>query len=139
MKCWGDEKDQYRQDGLELLRLAGLSSNHNKDDIQTQATYSQIGSKKLLDLAIEKGSVKVEGTEQDGLIRTKCMSEQTICGNWSYLAGLMAGYFDADGHVIFNPEKGSCIRLTSKDLKNLRLIQNALHAFGIQSKIYQER
>ena len=130
MKWWGPDKDANRTDGIKLLKQAGWY-NHHKVQSDSKGCYRQLQSKQLRVFAQSKKCCF--DTE------TKELSSKAASGNWSYLAGLISGYFDADGHVIFNPNKGSSIRLTSTSLNNLRIIQNVLHSFGIQSQIYYNR
>lgn len=130
LKWWGEDKEKYRNDAVETLRLAGLDSGHTKDEQDSKSVYSSIGSVKLLKFA-ENMECYVD--------KEKKLSTKAVTGNWDYLSGLVAGYFDADGTVSVDPRKGSSIRICSSQIENLRNIQIVLNAFGIYSKIYKDR
>jgi intein/homing endonuclease len=129
MKWWGEEKDEYRKDGLALLEQANWKNNHHILDQNTIAVYATIGSKKLFNFAKEKGCLNGE----------KSLSPQSLEGSWSYLSGLISGYFDADGTIRVDFKKGNSVRFTSANLENLKLLQIGLNAFGIFSNIYLNR
>lgn len=129
LKWWGDNKLQYRADMYDLLHQAELATNHQIRDTDSNTIYSCISSTKLYDVVKDKQC----------LTSKKHLSKKAICGNWSYLSGLVAGYFDGDGTVAFNPTKGSSLRITSTELINLEHLQIVLNAFGIYSKIYNDR
>jgi ribonucleotide reductase, class II len=137
LKWWGADKKEYRDQAVSILRDAGFDSSYTKDEQDTKSVYSSLGSVKLLDFAISKECYypSCEGDKPMG----KALRKKTIVGSWDYLAGLVAGYFDADGTVIFNPKKGSSLRICSSQLENLENIQIVLNAFGIYSKIYKDR
>ena len=129
MKWWGEQKDIYQADGLLLLEQAGWRNGHHKVQQETTSVYTTIESQQLLNFAKEKGCL------QEG----KHLSSPALVGSWSYLSGLIAGYFDGDGTVIINFKKGNSLRIMSADLENLQFIQIGLNAFGIFSKIYKDR
>lgn len=56
-----------------------------------------------------------------------------------FIKGFIRGFFDADGTVTCNNQKGSSIRLCQSDLDKLYLIQRMLNRFGIISSIYTNR
>jgi intein/homing endonuclease len=130
VRWWGENKAECKADGFKLMEQAKmLSSYHQVEKLENKSLYSNISSTKLYDFAAQKGCL--EGK--------KHLSDKAVAGSWSYLAGLVGGYFDADGTVIFNQEKGSSLRIWSTQLDNLQNLQIVLNAFGIQSKIYQDR
>jgi len=130
LKWWGEDKDKYRNDAVKILKQAGFDSGHTLDEQNSKSVYASLGSVKLLDFA-----KNMECFTDGG----KKLSTKGITGDWDYLAGLVAGYFDADGTVLVNPKKGSSVRICSSQLDNLRNIQIILNAFGMYSKIYQDR
>lgn len=129
MKWWGTKKHEQRQEALMLLEQAGWSSSHHKDNKENQSAYSCLSSKKLFDFAQSLGCLDDE----------KQLTEKSVEGSWSYLSGLIAGYFDADGMVAVNHVKGCSLRITSTNQNNLRIMQTILNSFGIFSKIYKDR
>jgi intein/homing endonuclease len=132
VKWWGENKHHYRKDAYDLLEQAEWKNCHHQKNTITDLKnpYCAVDSKKLYDFAKEKDCI-VDGK--------KYLSMTAIQGNWSYLAGIVSGYFDADGTVLFNKEKGSSVRLSSTFIDNLKYIQLILGSFGIASKIYQNR
>ncbi len=57
-----------------------------------------------------------------------------------FLAGVIQGYFDADGTIFGSPKsKGIAIRLASNNKLRLKIMQVLLHRFGITSTIYDRR
>lgn len=129
VKWWGEKRYDYRADAMNLLEQASWRSKHHIDTEDTKSTYSCINSVKLLEFAKERGCLE----------NGKHLSKDALSGDWDYLSGLVAGYFDADGTVCVNPLKGNAIRITSSQIDNLRNLQIVLNAFGIYSKIYKDR
>lgn len=130
IRWWGENKAEYKADAFKLIEQANmLSSHHNKNSLENKSLYSNISSVKLKEFAASRGCLN----------KNKHLSREAVHGSWSYLSGLIGGYFDADGTVIFNPQKGSSLRFWSTQLENLQGLQIALNAMGIQSKIYQDR
>jgi hypothetical protein len=127
MQWYGKDKEKYLKDGMELLDQAGwaLSRRHRDSKNKVSTNVSCIN---LYDFAVQKGCIVNE---------KKKFTEKTIVGNWSYLVGLIAGYFDGDGCVSIN-KKSKSIRIVSVIKKNLQLLQIALSSLGINSKIYTE-
>lgn len=130
LKWWGESKEQYRKDAYDMLSDVGFINNLHHDTQSTAAVYSSIESKQLMDFAISKNCMV--GT-------SKRVTKESVCGSWSYISGLVAGYFDADGTVLVNNTKGSSLRISSVQLENLQNLQIALNSFGIYSKIYKNR
>jgi len=128
MCWWGKDRWDQRTRGFELLNQAHFDSNSQYKKVKHNNVRASIQSTKLYSFL-----------DNQGCIANKELTIQSICGNWSYLSGLLAGYFDADGYVVSNTDKGCCVRLTSISLSNLQLVQNILNAFGINSTIYKNR
>ncbi len=129
MKWWGLDRHVYRADAIKLIEQAGFETYNRKDQSESSSEKVSLTSVKLYQFANSLGCLTGE----------KHISTDAICGNWGYLSGFVAGYFDADGTVAFNPEKGSSIRITSSQLGNLEKLQIILNAFGIYSTIYNDR
>lgn len=56
-----------------------------------------------------------------------------------FYVGFLRGFFDADGTVQGNQEKGVSVRLAQSDLDRLEAVQRMLLRLGIASRIYRER
>lgn len=130
MKWWGEDREHYRKDCLELLKLAEWHNNHHKEASDSNATYLTLQSNKLYEFAKKRGCLEAGNKE---------LSVAALEGSWRYLSGVIAGYFDADGTVAVNHKKGCSLRFTSVSLTNLKNLQIALNAFGVYSKIYNDR
>jgi len=129
MKWWGENREEYRSDALSLLENAGWRSPHHKDAQENSSVYSCLQSTQLSKFAESKNCLK------DG----KHLDVKALAGDWRYLAGLVAGYFDADGTVCVNHQKGCSLRITSINKNNLKNLQIILNSFGVFSKIYNDR
>lgn len=130
VKWWGEDKNECRCDGFELLEQADFMSYNHKSESSSTAVYRTLQSVKLYRFAEDRDCL----VGNDKRLTKKCLS-----GSWSYLANLLAGYFDADGTVAFNPNKGSSLRICSSQIDNLQNLQIGFNALGIYSKIYQDR
>ena len=56
-----------------------------------------------------------------------------------FVRGFLRGFFDADGSVQGNREKGVSIRVSQSDLERLRAVQRMLGRFGIKCSIFENR
>lgn len=56
-----------------------------------------------------------------------------------FYSGFLRGFFDADGSVQGDTQKGRSIRLTQSDIARLEVVQRMLSRLGVFSTIYQER
>jgi intein/homing endonuclease len=130
IKFWGEDKEEYREKAYNFLKSSGWISNHHKQISESNSDYSVISSSKLFNFAQENGCLSPE----------KHLSKSAISGKSpSFLSGLISGYFDADGSVAQNSQKGNSIRILSSQLTNLENLQIVLNYFGIFSKIYNNR
>jgi len=68
--------------------------------------------------------------------REKCVP---YYGSQEFNRGMLSGFFDSDGSIQGNQEKGVSIRLGQSDLERLKVVQKLLLSFGVQSKVYQGR
>lgn len=62
--------------------------------------------------------------------------EKTSSG---FYRGFLRGFFDADGTVLNNAEKGSSVRLAQSDWERLCVVQRMLARLGIASSLYANR
>ena len=56
-----------------------------------------------------------------------------------FYRGFLGGFFDAEGGVIVNHQKGVSVRLAQSDLPALEAVQRMLLRLGIASRIYRDR
>ena len=71
--------------------------------------------------------------------KNKRVTEYAETQSSDFCAGLLQGYFDADGTVCNNSESGFCVRLASVSQKNLEACQRILARIGVLSTIYTGR
>jgi ribonucleotide reductase class II len=57
----------------------------------------------------------------------------------NFYRGFIRGFFDADGTVLVNQQKGNSVRLANNNLHNLKTIQRMLLRLGIACSIYKNR
>ena len=75
-----------------------------------------------------------------GMLRGHKVPGETIERTSSdFHRGFLRGFFDTDGSVQGDQEKGVSVRLTQVDVGHLELVQRMLLRLGIASKIYRER
>ncbi|WP_165506571.1 LAGLIDADG family homing endonuclease [Rhizobium leguminosarum] len=71
--------------------------------------------------------------------KSKLIKPQLIEANASLVRGFLRGFFDADGTVSGNREKGQSVRLNQSSRPNLIAVQRMLLRFGIASTICLRR
>ena len=127
---WNDNAYEMKQIALDYLKINQLAASHVDGYSQTATVEKyRVESAKLKQLAESYGIVN----------GSKDLNESIeLLGSDAY-AGFLRGYFDADGSVQGNTEKGASIRLTSVNLNNLKIVQRMLLRLGIYSKIYNNR
>ncbi len=69
----------------------------------------------------------------------KCISNKMEQASSDFYQGFLKGFFDADGSVQGNHQKGISIRLAQSDLARLEAVQRMLLRLGIVSTIYKNR
>ena len=60
-------------------------------------------------------------------------------GSVAFTTGLLRGFFDADGSVMGEQQKGISVRLCQSDLGRLEATQRLLLSLGIMCKVYKNR
>lgn len=70
---------------------------------------------------------------------TKVINENIRKQSSDFYKGFIGGYFDADGSVQGDTDKGNSLRITSVNEDNLKQIQAMLLNIGINSSIYFDR
>ena len=69
----------------------------------------------------------------------KCIGPEIESASSDFYRGFLQGFFDADGSVQGNQDKGVSVRLAQSDLTRLEAVQRMLLRLGINSTIYQNR
>lgn len=71
--------------------------------------------------------------------KTKRILPALEMADTSIVVGFLRGFFDADGTVIGDLEKGRSVRLAQSDLGRLKVVQRMLLRLGVASTIYENR
>ena len=133
IKFWGENNSIYHNNCKEFIDdldwAFGAGANHNTFEEDTER-YTSLNCKALYNFIEEKDS---------SVIDNKRLTKKLLEGSFDYISGIIAGYFDADGTVLPNKEKGNSVRILSSQLENLETLQIGLNALGIYSKIYNDR
>ncbi len=130
LQYWGQEESY-----MPKLAAEYLTNAHGQCDISEYKSVNINGVK----------STRVKSNYLTSLInRFDILSNKNINKNiWScssnFCEGLLKGWFDADGSVQGNQNKGISVRLCSTNLNNLKIAQQILQKIGIFSKIYTNR
>lgn len=72
-------------------------------------------------------------------LSNKKITDKIETASNSFRRGFLCGFFDADGSVQGDQQKGVSIRLTQSNLERLWSVQRMLLSFGIYSRIYTKR
>lgn len=131
IKFWGENNSHYHNKCVDFINdLNWNYRNSNKHLSSDKEKYTCISNKQLYKFIESKDS---------SVLTNKRLSKKLLEGSYDYLNGIISGYFDADGTVLMNFNKGNSIRIISVQLENLENLQIALNALGIYSKIYKNR
>jgi len=131
IKFWDNKSEMHSMCLDHLSNAEMLNSRHREHKESKLATYSCLTSNKVYDLMKDLGCVTDSG---DKILGDSCLKQSS-----EFTVGFLQGYFDADGSVQGNIEKGVSIRLTSSDMKNMKNVQELLLSLGIVSTIYKDR
>jgi len=129
---WGDDEEAHT-----LMKAAGDAAYtlpHRSDFRGFQSTIrdrceNRMRLSALSDLAEEYGILPGDKKVTPDIEKT----------SYDFHIGFLKGFFDADGTVAGNQEKGFSIRLWQNDLECLKTVQRMLHRLGIASTIYGNR
>jgi hypothetical protein len=126
MRFWGETAQNLHKQAYDILREyeevgSNLKENKEGDILTIESTHLT----SLFTGLIEEGTKNI----------LPALEEKSS----SFIAGFIRGYFDADGTVAKNDQKGHSVRLASVNLHNLQSVQRMLARFGIISKIYRNR
>ncbi len=126
VRFWGDSKEEMGSVAEKIVspmskRGIRATSNVNNGTVQVM-------SKSLTTLA-------------DGLIapKTKDILPALEKKSASFVRGFIRGFFDADGSVQGNTQKGRSIRLGQSNIPKLEAVQRMLLRLGIASTVYKNR
>ena len=131
---WGDNKLNMKEKAISYLKsnlkyrdgFFGTGSDTTYD-IETH-DRTRVGSTELKKIA-----------KKYGFNNDKILNDDIEKTSSEFYKGFLSGWFDADGTVQVNMDKGVSVRLSSTILSNLTRAQRMLARLGIISKIYENR
>lgn len=131
LQFWGETKESMLEKAIERLCL--FDGPERYDNLRTGYSVPGrdcvgVGSKRLREEALLKG-----------LDANKIIQPELLSQSVSFKQGFLRGWFDADGSVQGNHNKGVSVRLWSVNLSNLKMAQQLLLELGMSSKIYFRR
>lgn len=127
---WGDNRLDMVNAAVEIVHttVGGRSDLTGCD--QPQHDRARVGSTNLGQLANKYGFTRETH---------KALTPLVEFTSFDFHRGFLQGWFDADGSVQGDQEKGVSIRLSSSDLPGLKTAQRMLLRLGIASTVYPER
>ena len=122
VRFWGDTASQQAEKALDFLSRFFYK------------TYSVVDHKGVLTM---QGKALTEIASKYLTPKDKQFTDQVFEQSDNFLAGLIQGYYDADG-TVFGKAKGPgiAVRLCSNSKERLKDVQIILNRFGIVSSIY---
>lgn len=132
LQYWGELKNEMKNIAIDFivknLKFAKDLGESKKED-KEEKVFTRIESVSLKNIS-----------EIFGVCRDKTIKEDNIISSSSeFYKGFLSGWFDADGTVNGNVEKGINLRLSSSVLENLYIAQKMLLSIGIVSTVYENR
>ena len=125
LQYWGESASQMHRYASSLIKrtVGGRSDIGSGADKEIMSSTSRNLYKEIRALFIEDKEISgsLEKTSSD------------------FHKGFLSGWFDADGSIQGNLEKGISVRLASSKVNNLYCAQRMLARLGIISKVYENR
>lgn len=134
LRYWGPTRHYMMNEALRRIRNSESCVTERREyalegsDIEDKgiSQISSVGVRRLAGLyGLHHGNKKVTAGVE------RASSE--------FYRGFLSGWFDADGSIQGNQEKGVSVRLASSELGNLEAAQRLLARLGIISKVYKGR
>jgi hypothetical protein len=132
LEYWGESREILKEHAISYITSENLTTYKKIKGSEQHAKVGKVRVKsaRLFDLAKKFGI----SSEQKMLLNNtveKASSE--------FYCGYLRGWFDADGSIQGNKEKGVSVRLSSVNYNDLQTAQRMLMRLGIFSKIYKDR
>jgi len=127
LRYWGEDRKETKNYAIECIKnnlKYRLDLGNSKDDLEIE----QVKSVNLKKLSYEYG-----------VLNDKRINNKIEKASSKFYKGFLCGWFDADGTVNNNIEKGVNVRLASSILENLYVAQRMLSKIGIISTVYENR
>ena len=132
LEFWGESKDVMLEKALQRIKSLGGDPRYHQMRTGTGVEDRDMvstGSRRLWEIAPEFG-----------IDHDKCITNDLVLGASSdFQTGFLRGLFDADGSVQGSQQKGVSVRLASSNRQHLKVAQQMLMHFGINSTIYWNR
>jgi intein/homing endonuclease len=125
---WGPTRDFMLNQAVVFIRNSVLARSDLTGYI-AKTGYARVGSLGLGKLAFTYGIS----------YGSKCITPDIEKSSSDFYQGFLRGWFDADGSVQGDQNKGVSVRLSSNSLENLEAAQRMLARLGIISTIYENR
>lgn len=129
LRYWGDNQNEMAEKAMDFVSAVTSHRSDLKPRENTVNNYTQICSTGIALLAKEY-NISVESKNITDVIEQQSSE---------FYKGFISGYFDADGTVLDNTQKGASVRLAQSNYENLQVVQRMLLRLGITSKLYQNR
>lgn len=131
---WGDNKMKMKEIAANTIKRV-LPYRESHFDTGKEDSYEIIKGDKT---SLRSSSLK-SLADKYGLYKDKTLSENFEDKSSEFYKGFLSGWFDTDGTVLNNIEKGASIRLGSINLDGLKTAQRMLSRLGIISTVYKNR
>jgi hypothetical protein len=131
VRFWGDERLGFAETAFDIVQK--IPADYHERNLQyipadnPSSDTITIHSKRLTLLAeglVDANKVILPGLEM---------------ASTNFVRGFLRGFFDADGTVCSNLQKGTSVRLSQSDIPRLKAVQRMLSRLGILSTIYENR
>jgi ribonucleotide reductase, class II len=130
LRYWENTQEEMGRHAVTLLKNAvGFAGSTESGCYHQQLKHRVINSSGLARLAADYGVT----------LEHKMPTDKIEQASHEFYRGFLRGFFDADGSVQGNQQKGVSVRLAQSNLETLKIVQRMLSRLGIISTIYQER
>lgn len=128
-------KLQYWEEDKEVMHTyaSDLIQNNLRCRADVGNKYVSTKTSSVKSVELKKLALKA------GLNTDKTLNPNIEYHSSNFYRGFLRGWFDADGTVHVDKEKGNYCRLSSSILPNLRIAQRMLSKLGIISTLYENR
>jgi intein/homing endonuclease len=131
VRFWGETSKEMADGAFEMV--SDLDMSYHQPVMPVGPSYGKINK------TWQVQSKTLSHLCEKYLIGDKTISSSLEEASSSFIRGFLSGWFDADGTVLSNIQKGRSVRLGSVHLSNLKSAQRMLYSLGIISTVYENR
>jgi len=132
LQFWGSTKQEML--GLALQRIETLGGDPR---YHGQRTGTDVDDRDMVSTKARQAWLMAP---EFGIAHNKDITNDTVLtASSKFQQGLLRGFFDADGSVQGDQQKGVSVRLGLANRQHLAIVQKMLMNFGINSTIYNDR